>query len=308
MSTVMKDTTLIIDSKFILYKLFYQRRPINEYFKYIIEEWDKIAPNKIPERVIFVVDSSYSLKQEKYPFYKDHRDENKKKSMKPKDYELLQKYLQDYKKLDSILPYFGTVIHLKGYEADDLAYHTTKNLKESKKCILFTSDQDWTKLLVKGKVTMFHIDRNKNITYDKVLEEYGYTVEEKKLLDVFAGSAKENVSGVYKLGTKTFLKLKQLAEENGTSIYSEVLNALDKRTRGMKLPDDVGSLKELVDRNNYLLNFLEFESDEDKNEFFKQLNSSKLNITKEELELKFINIFGKMYLLTEKEKIFYGIT
>jgi len=298
---------VVIDTKFILYKLFYQRRPINEYLKYIVEEWEHINKNITPSKIYFVIDSATSIKQNKYPFYKNHRDEKKRKSMKPTDYKLLQEYLQDYRKIHNVLKYFGTVIELDGYEADDLAYLITKNETDDK-YVLFTSDQDWLKLLKPEKVTMFHIDRRRNIPYSKVLEEYEYTVEDKKDMDIFIGSPKENVTGIYKLGVKTFLKLKQKATENGSSLISEIETALSNKVRGMRLPEDVGGLTELVERNTYLLNFLDFQTKSDETNFFKQLSTDKLTISHSDLEMLFIKLFSKMYFISEKEKSFYKIS
>lgn len=199
----MNNTILIIDSNYLCHRarytvggLRYKNIPTGVIYGFLNQLF-LLAKKTIPDEIVFAWDSRYSIRKERYSFYKEKRNIEV-------DSELIEAYEQFNLLREEILPKIGFVNNfiVKGYEADDIIAKIVQN--KNNKYIVATSDDDLLQLL--DYCTIFNLGKNKFIDkkyfIDKNRIEPKDWVEVKKI----AGCSGDNVPGVNGVGEKTAIK------------------------------------------------------------------------------------------------------
>jgi len=152
-----------------------------------------------PSETIFVWDNHNSIRKDRYPFYKEKRDEQ----------EVTQQDIEDYAQFNQlrfdILPQIGfnNVFFQDGYEGDDIM----AVLAQDWEChqVIVTSDDDMLQL-ISDRVCLYNIkERSKrDITWMQVHK--GVTPSQWVQVKQIAGCTSDNVPGVVGVGEKTAIK------------------------------------------------------------------------------------------------------
>lgn len=250
---------VVIDTKLVAYYLHHRKEPLSNIMSTVarILSYNNINPSKI-KKIIWAMDNKKKGNDRRrllYPAYKGHRKDLKKK-LSASEQRRLKKFEELYHRLEAILPFYGTVLSIGGLEADDVANIIVNRLADKHEILLVSSDRDWgfnyTLTDTPENVKIIHLSRGL-ITHRNAGEVYGMPVECLLPLQVYAGIAKENVSGIIKLGPKTFTGYWKLAKGDEEVMRSLLAKDLKRGKYGMKLPEDVGSMSELIDRNYEIL-------------------------------------------------------
>lgn len=200
----MDDIVLLIDSNYLCHRarytiggLRYKDIPTGVIYGFLNQLF-LLAKKTIPDEIVFVWDSRYSIRKERYSFYKE------KRGIEEPDQELIEAYEQFNQLRDEILPRMGFVNNFiaKGYEADDVIAKIVQN--QDNKYIIATSDDDLLQLL--DYCVIFNLGKNKFIDRKYFIDKNG--IEPKQWVEVkkIAGCSGDNVPGVQGVGEKTAIK------------------------------------------------------------------------------------------------------
>lgn len=136
-------------------------------------------------------------------------------------------------------------VRFNNFEADDVINSYCQALKKDNEIICLTSDQDYFQLL-DDHVSVLDGMKQKMITKDDFMKEYGITPEQFCHIGSLTGDTSDNIPGVYGVGEKTALKLIQ---EHGD--YKKVLEYLHKQYDSLRMqyPDikDPSEFKRLAE-------------------------------------------------------------
>ncbi len=273
---------VVVDSKLLAYYFFHRREPAYKIFRKVAELLNDygIHPNEIG-KIVWAMDSNkkgYNKRKSVYPEYKAHRKElTKKKTQaeqaRQKEFEKL------YQNMESLFKYFGVPIAIGGIEADDVANIIVERFGEDYEIILVSSDRDWSfnfELTKTPKnIKIIHLTRGL-ITKSNCEDKLEIPSEAALYFQVYAGIAKENVSGIVKLGKKTFMKYWKSVGGNVKKLHEVLKEDVLNGKRGMSLPDDATDFDALIKRNLQILSPILYEdlTEEQKAEFKEQFDPS----------------------------------
>ena len=300
-------TYLIIDTKLVAYYLFHRHQDIFGSMNLIADLASKNLPkNKFGNIIpIFVMDKGQSRRVKIFKDYKAHRKDLIKKQGEA--YVKKQKQFEkNYQKMEKLYRIYGKTLNIQGLEADDLA-SIIASFSKVDKIVFGTSDSDWVKFMIDDRFSMLHINRQKLIPFSSLAVEFDVPNPTYKLFkDVFCGVKKENVSGLKRLGEKTFKKLVNKAGLELDNLKEEVNELLSKGK--IFLPDDVNNLDELVDRNLTLFTPMSVDDmlEEEKQEFKKQWQMPSSKNVNEILDFTAKN-FDNIHLPSSLEKKFFNL-
>ena len=304
----MKKTYLIIDTKLVAYYMFHRGQDILSSIGFLAE----LAVKNLPKQrfgsitPIFVMDKGKSRRAEFFKEYKAHRKGLIKKQGDA--YVKKQKHFEkEYQLLEGLFSICGKTLNIKGLEADDLA-SIISSFAKVENIVFATSDGDWVRFMADKRFSMLHINRQKLINFSNIPEEFEVPSPYYKLVkDIFCGVRKENVSGLKRLGEKTFKKIVDKVGLDIDVIKVEVESLLGKNK--LQLPDDVDNLDEMLDRNTKLFTPMVVDDmrDSEKEDFKRQwaLKSSRslddvINYTAETL--------GRVHLPSEFEQNLFKLS
>ena len=292
---------LVVDVRLIAFKTFYNHSSILNTVQLIVDSAKKYVK---PDKVIFAWDSKIGSKKRKeiYPEYKAHRKDKIKSDSEKKR---LKQFNKDFNQLENILKYIGNVIHIDGYEADDIANIISERFKDSNYNIFFlSSDVDWGVNLVNDNFYQIHLTKglmNKN----RFTELYNISPSNLLHAQAIMGVEKENIKGVYKLGKGRLYKL--FNQMTLSEVINEVQSWVDVGKYGTKLIDGFNSVEELYNFNYNILKPIKFdELSEDEQNLFKEQFSNKVGSYDELVSEAFIT-YNKPFLLTNEQRKFYKI-
>jgi 5'-3' exonuclease len=230
---------------------FHAKKPFEHTFFGIAKLLNKVGVK--PSKIVFAVDIGTPKRREIYPEYKTHRAKKHKQESKAEQ-DRRKSFEVDYKNSLKWLHHFGAVIDINGLEADDVGSIVANRFKDSDKynVILVSSDKDWASFLFSDNIKLLHVKREKLITRSSCEQEYGLDPTGILYLQVFAGSDKENVKGIYRLGEKTFKKFYE-EEKEFNRLAQNIATAVENGQNGMKLPENT-SFMEILDMNYALFN------------------------------------------------------
>ena len=304
----MKKTYLIIDTKLVAYYMFHRGQDILSSIGFLAELCVENLPKQRFGEIIpiFAMDKGKSRRVEIFKDYKAHRKNLIKKQGEA--FIKKQKNLErEYQLLEGLFSIYGKTLNIKGLEADDIASIIASFAKVDN-IVFATSDSDWVRFMVDERFSMLHINRQKLINFSDILEEFEVPSPYYKLVkDIFCGVRKENVSGLKKLGEKTFKKIVDKVGLDFDAIKVEVESLIDNNK--LQLPDDVDSLDEMLDRNTILFTPMVVDDmrESEKDDFRKKwvLPSSRslddiINYTAENL--------GRVHLPNEFEKTLFKLS
>jgi 5'-3' exonuclease len=295
---------LVIDYKLMCFNQHHNHRPLLGVFSEITRICR--SNNVTPSKIVFAVDIGKSKRSLIYPAYKGHRKENDKKATL-QEQERKRLFEQEYRDSITWLSYFGNVIDINGIEADDIgAIIANRFANTDTKVTLLSSDKDWASFLFADNIRMLNIERNNFITLRNCVEEYGLDPLGIFYLQVFAGSTKENVKGLYKFGIKTFIKLYDNYSDFNTLKY-EIKELLNSNYRGICLPDESTSYDSMVELNYTLFKPVTLTdlSEEEQKEFLVKFSTRPLGNSYEELSMKLLQEHSKICPLSPVDKLFF---
>ncbi len=271
---------VVCDARLLLYNLHHRRTPLTDFKFYI----DTLLTGIKYSKIIYAFDVGKSRRRvELYPKYKAHRKEREKK-LTTVEQNRLKKFNHFYNKLFEYFLKTGEAIGIQGVEADDIANVICDRFANTNtEILLLSSDADWCFNLIAPNIKLLHVQRNVLITEDNLIAHYDFKDYQEAIdYQIYSGCAKENVSGIINIGKTRFIKANRMEEDT----FSVLSDWIEKRKYGSKLPDDVATLRELVDRNTDVLSPFKLEhfTEEEGIEFIKQFNT-KVNLTKDELSL-----------------------
>jgi 5'-3' exonuclease len=259
-------------------------------------------------KVVWARDIGKSKRAEFFPQYKAHRAENRKKNSVAE-----QKRQKDFEKLynDSLefTRYFGSVISIKGYEADDIASIIAMRYAGTKtNVVLFSSDEDWARFLYDKNIKLLHYQRTTLIGQDDVEKEFKVPFDHQLTVSALSGVAKENVDGIIKAGKGRVMKALEDSGFNLEITITTLQEWCDIHKYGMRLPDWAETVQDVYDRNVKILSpytFNDLTSEEV--ELFYEQWESRIRTTPDELLLKSVREFGQAVQVTPQMKKIYNL-
>ena len=305
-----KDKIIVIDYKLIAYSLgFHAKRPLSTVIPQLINilRVNNIYSNKL----VFATDATESKRVKLYPQYKKHRKDLLQRQSLTKQ-KKQEQFEEDYQTSLNYLNYFGNAVIINGIEADDIASVLCSRFKNTDtEIILVSSDIDWCSFLFSDNIKMFHLKRRKIITASTVEDELGLTVEGIFYSQVFAGSTKENVKGIYGFGETTFKKqynkVRDTTEDTFTALKKIIKEeVVDKELRGVRLPKNT-TYEEMVNLNYALFKPMSFDDLEEKEKelFLKGINNKK-KLSYTELSYELLQ-FNTIIHLDSKQREYLNI-
>jgi len=292
---------LIIDIRLVFYQTYHRKESFLKGIQYIYDYSKKYKPFS---KIIFAYDSKLGSKRRKklYKDYKAHRNQNLSVSEKKK----LDEFNKKYEKLLNILPYLGTLIHLDGYEADDIANIIVDKFADKYEVYLLSSDKDWSSNLINENIKQIHLTRGL-ITKNTCKKEFGLIPENILQAQMLAGVRKENIKGINKLGDK---RIKHLLNNYSLQEIKNILQEwVNSKKYGMSLPENFNNVEEMYQFNYELLRKVTFDdlSDYEKELFKKQFNTKQKEITADELEIKILETYNEPFIFSYELKNFYRL-
>lgn len=244
-----KKNIVVVDSKLVMYFQHHRHQHPFNAFRDVARVMNELLPPV--DKIIWVKDVSKSKRCIDFPAYKAHRADNRKK-MKASEQQRVRDFQKLYDNSDEVVRYFGDVIAINGYEADDLAYIIADKFAGSDDytIYLFSSDEDWARFLTADNIKMVHYGRERIITRNTVLEEFGVPQDKMLLIDSVKGVDKENVSGIKKAGKGRLMTALKLAEYDDDKFLEILQEWVDARKYGMTLPDWADTVQDVYDRNS----------------------------------------------------------
>jgi len=302
----LKKTILVIDTKLVYYFQYHRHKHPFNCFSDVAE---KVSQNIVGNisKVVWVRDEGQSKRAEFYPEYKAHRQDAKEKESSA-DKARRAKFEKIYADSKDFLRNFGSVISIKGYEADDLANIIAERYADDTEynVVLVSSDEDWGRFLYADNIKMLHYGRSRIIERHEVEEVFGFPSDLKLFVDAITGVGKENVDGIYKAGkgrVKTALKECDYNESDTITLLDEWC---DIHKYGLKLPEWANSVSDVLERNTKILSPYSIDSFTDAEDLaFKAQWSSKVTKPAQEVMLESIENFSQAVQVTpEMSRIF----
>ena len=206
----MKKATVIVDSNYLCHRawhttgmLSYKDKPVGVIFGFLNQLFT-IGKTLQPQNVIFCWDSRKSIRKHKYPFYKS-------KTLKQREADMSDAFPQFTELRKEILPKLGFPNNFMqpGYEADDLIAKIVRtnasNTSENRtKYIITSSDDDLLQLI--DDCIIYNLGKDRIITEDDLLAEYGVTPSQWVEVKKIAGCKSDTVPGVPGVGEITAVK------------------------------------------------------------------------------------------------------
>jgi 5'-3' exonuclease len=248
-----------------------------------------------------------------YPLYKAHRKEQQKK-LSEAEAARLKEFNTNYNKLLDILPHFGTVIGIQGFEADSIANILVETFQDKLEIILMTDDSDW--LVHLGDNVKVVTTKGKVITKDNILEYKGFTPWQLGVYKNLVGEQKDRVWGLYRFGEVAFKKILEECGDNEDAIIEAAQKIIDKGTGGARMTADYpregftfSSVREMYDFNKVLNEGVRLRNLNLTDEHIIKLQFSKSTVraSKEELDFLLTKSFKGFFPLSEDVKHFYKI-
>lgn len=287
---------------------FHAHRPISSVFPKLAQ---LLLKNKVrPSKLVFAVDIGTSKRRSIYPEYKLHRQKIQAKET-PAEQKRRAQFERDYKASLKWLSNIGTVIDIYGVEADDIGAIIAHRFADTKyQVTLVTSDKDWASFLVADNIRILHVKREHFITRKSCINEYEMSPEEVFLVQCFAGSAKENVKGIHKFGEKTFHKIYEEALDKSFLSLKKIIKEdyLDKKYRGMCLPEGVTSYDNMCEMNYdlFLPNTIESLEEDEQNLFLEKFKHTP-STSYEEFVLMLLLEYDLSFSLTPQERSIFKL-
>jgi len=145
------------------------------------------------------------------------------------------------------------VLHSLEYEADDYA----EKLTEEGKCLLITSDEDFTRYLVKDRVEMLiqgvSIKDDGVFTFDDFVKKHGFkpSITSVTFWKVFWGDKSDNIPGIFlDSRTKILRSANDLAKELVKEMGEENVNYFEEKRNFFSGTGRFSKLKELLELSN----------------------------------------------------------
>jgi DNA polymerase-1 len=129
---------------------------------------------------------------------------------------------------EEVLPTLGfTPIGMKGFEADDIIAHISRNSPAYDEIHILSVDTDLLQLVGnRVKVILFNSAKKvQTFGIDEVVEKFGVFPSEIKYLKALSGDSSDNVAGIPKVGPKTAVKI---IEESRPKGEDEFLSGADR--------------------------------------------------------------------------------
>ena len=243
--------TLVVDTRLMAYLRFHRGQPIPPLTYDVASLYYRTALGAglpVPTKVVWAMDNGKSRRAEKFSEYKAHRKERDKQKG-PEYEERLREFNTTYKNLEDYLSCFGSVVSLPGVEADDVASVISKSslADGSNTVVLLSSDSDWVKFLSPTKnVYILSPSKNALISYKDAKKVFGYSPEEKVIMDSLVGVSKENVKGLFRFGPKTFMRILEEVGGNLEAVVEEVSKIYNGSD---KIPEPFSSVEEMYEFN-----------------------------------------------------------
>ena len=295
---------ILVDYKLLCYTLFHTGQHLTGAFSLmasLLKQDSSLLGLKFDE-IYILKDFGEPNRKKIFPEYKQQRADNRKK-LSPVKQEQLKQFSKIYNKVYNSIRHYGNVVQIEGWEADDLAYSFVVNNPDDQ-FLLITADQDWTKFLEDGRVSMLHVKKRKIIRERDLLNEYGYTKEMKQIMDIFTGSAKENIPGLTKLGPKTFVRYYEEVGGNFDDLVDRIEEALEKRERGITNQTGM-DFRELISFNKELFSFHNIRDFDEYSEFQNCL-TNKLPFNSDAICGDYIQEINYPYFPSAQEEAFFG--
>jgi 5'-3' exonuclease len=307
---------VVIDSKLLAYYFYHRHEPVYKIFDKTLE---LLQNNGIPlsevSKIVWAMDSNKkgrNKRKEVYPQYKAHRKELIKKKT-PAEQKRNKEFEALYQKLEELFHYFGNPIAIGGVEADDIANIVVQRLSVDHEIVLISSDRDWvfnfTLTPKPENVSVVHLTKGL-ITYKNCEAKMDMPAEMALPLQVFAGIPKENVYGVTRLGPTSFKKYWETYGGDLEAITKQLEEDLIKKKNGMKLPEGVSSLRELVTRNMEVLKPVLWEdlTEDQRQEFSRQFKLPRKLEVVDNLSILWQKLFDRLPIFSARVKQFFGVS
>lgn len=303
------DEFVIVDTRLVMFGLFHKKNDYKKLMFFLLNLLQRAGVSNY-SKIILAYDVGASFRKDLFPEYKAQRAvKNKKLTILEK--KRLQEFNTFFNASTNLFKLYTNVIAIPNYEADDIA-SIIANAKVKSKILFITSDSDWAKFITRPQVRMFHIARNKFITYGTVVDEFEVYPEAKSFIDSIIGVPKENVKGVFKLGKKTVAKFFSPYKHdiNYDLVVSEILPKLaaliDSKSH-MKVPDNK-TLEEMFKFNYELFRPIYYKDLKvDDQALFKEQFTAVPSRSIEEINSVLINDFGIIPIITPQEKQFFKL-
>jgi len=299
----MTKNTLVVDARLVMFYTFHRNLPITQSIDIIAEHGS--APKIKYNKIIFAWDSPAGnvRRKQMYKEYKAHRKEQYKTEQDKKKLEIFN---DKYQKMESIYNKLGNVIHIYGYEADDIANIISFRFANTDNNIwLLSSDKDWAVNLIADNIKQIHLTKG-IITRKTAKRIYGIKPEHIIKVQALAGVAKENVKGIYRLGDKRVIPLFEQYEDD--EVIDIVQDWVDNSKYGCKL-NDYDCVNDMYQFNYELLRPITWEdlTEQEQQKFIEQFNK-KEKYSAKDVEIEIFKTLHTPYLFQEKTKKFYRLT
>lgn len=299
---------LVIDSKLVMYFQYHRHKhPFN-----CFQDVAKVATENLPriDKIVWAYDEGKSKRCEFYPLYKAHRADEKKKAS-AKEQKRRDDFEKLYRKSKQFLRYFGDVVAIPGYEADDIANIVAERYAGSPdvNVYLFSSDEDWSRFLYADNIKLLHYGRAHLIGAEEVEKEFNVPYEHKLFVDALAGVGKENVDGLVKLGKGRIMKALEDNKYDEDATVTTLQEWCDIHKYGARLPEWANSVQDVLDRNIKILSPYSYSdlTDDEKIEFQTQWDS-KVPISATEVLISSNGEYGTAVVVTPIMQKFYKIS
>jgi len=304
----MHKTVLVIDTKLVMYFQYHRHKHPFNCFQDIARVVSEVVPQRI-DKVIWARDEGKSKRAEFYPEYKAHRVEEKAKQPKAEQRRRAE-FEELYRSSKDFLRYFGSVISISGYEADDIAGIVAMRYagEDSVNVILFSSDEDWARFLYADNIKLLHYQRAVLIGADDVEKEFEVPFGYQLFVDSIRGVKKENVDGIKNAGKKRVLKALTDSEFVIKDTITTLQEWCDIHKYGMQLPDWAESVQDVYDRNIKIFSPLTLEdfSKEERALFIEQWES-RVRTTPDDLLIRSVGDFGYVVQPTSQMKRIFNL-
>lgn len=221
---------LLIDGTFFLYRSYYgipkSKNSFNTSTNAIygfLKTIKKLLIQYNSKKIVIIFDSKgKTFRNKLFKKYKANR------RIMPED------LINQIKPLYKIIKFLGLyILHIKGFEADDIIGTVAKKINKTNNSVLIaTGDKDMLQL-VTSKVKIINIKSNNIIDTKEIKDKYGFNP--KLIIDFIAlmGDRCDNIPGIFGIGKKTAqLLIKEIGSLN------QIYNNLDKihalKIRGYK--------------------------------------------------------------------------
>ena len=228
---------ILIDSNYLCHKakvttgtLSYEGKPTGIIYGFL-NQIITIAKITQASEFLFFWDSRKSKRREIYPEYKMKRRPDLTE-WEQKDWEIaFSQFIQLRKRILPRLGFNNNNLQ-SGYEADDLlARYVMDNSKDE--LVLASADNDMLQLL--GYCDMLNLSKNKLITRQSFIDEYGIAPCQWGDVKQIAGCNSDNVAGIRGVGEKTALRFLKGTLPSKSKAYQSIKAGEEKIERNRAL-------------------------------------------------------------------------